>query len=291
MYTGRRLDEETGLYYYRARHYSPALKRFVQRDPLEYVDGPNPFAYVEGRPTAVVDPYGLFGGLPERDPGSEGGVGRMHTGQPGCGCGCSSTEPGDPTPQASEPDPYSEAVKEADAAESDAHAAREAARVDAENEKKALANRLGVGESEWPWATGVANGVMIGVFDWRRRFGGDEGGPPDSAPGDGSGPRTPGEDPEGYGRKAAEEEAAGPYGRPSDNRVNVVKEIERQLRNIRELDDELRRRSEIWLKARNELLRLLDEDKKRREPTTPSGGGSEPPTDPGDSPRPRRRAR
>jgi hypothetical protein len=71
----------------------------------------------------------------------------------------------------------------------------------------------------------------------------------------------------------------------------VVKEIERQLRNIRELDDELRRRSEIWLKARNELLRLLDEDKKRREPTTPSGGGSEPPTDPGDSPRPRRRAR
>jgi RHS repeat-associated protein len=59
MYTGRRLDEETGLYYYRARHYSPALKRFVQRDPLEYVDGPNAAAYVSNRPTASTDPTGL----------------------------------------------------------------------------------------------------------------------------------------------------------------------------------------------------------------------------------------
>jgi RHS repeat-associated protein len=59
MYTGRRLDEETGLYYYRARHYSPQLKRFVQRDPLEYVDGPNAYAYVRARPTVAMDPSGL----------------------------------------------------------------------------------------------------------------------------------------------------------------------------------------------------------------------------------------
>jgi RHS repeat-associated protein len=59
MYTGRRLDEETGLYYYRSRHYSPELKRFVQRDPLEYVDGPNALAYVRAAPTRYLDPSGL----------------------------------------------------------------------------------------------------------------------------------------------------------------------------------------------------------------------------------------
>ncbi|MFN3233155.1 MAG: RHS repeat-associated core domain-containing protein [Alphaproteobacteria bacterium] len=40
-YTGRRLDEETGLYYYRARYYSPALGRFLQTDPIGYADGMN----------------------------------------------------------------------------------------------------------------------------------------------------------------------------------------------------------------------------------------------------------
>jgi RHS repeat-associated protein len=57
-FTGRQYDEETGLYYYRARHYSPGLRRFVQRDPLEYVDGPNAFAYVCDRPVVCVDPLG-----------------------------------------------------------------------------------------------------------------------------------------------------------------------------------------------------------------------------------------
>ena len=58
-YTGRRLDEETGLYYYRARHYDPVAKRFIQRDPLEYVDGPNARGYVGGAPVARFDPLGL----------------------------------------------------------------------------------------------------------------------------------------------------------------------------------------------------------------------------------------
>jgi RHS repeat-associated protein len=35
-FTGRFLDEEAGLYYYRARYYDPATGRFLQRDPLGY---------------------------------------------------------------------------------------------------------------------------------------------------------------------------------------------------------------------------------------------------------------
>ena len=33
-YTGRELDSETGLYYYRARAYDPFIGRFQQDDPL-----------------------------------------------------------------------------------------------------------------------------------------------------------------------------------------------------------------------------------------------------------------
>jgi RHS repeat-associated protein len=36
MFTGREYDIETGLYYYRARYYSPGIGRFLQRDPLSW---------------------------------------------------------------------------------------------------------------------------------------------------------------------------------------------------------------------------------------------------------------
>ena len=38
-YTGRYLDNETGLWYFRARYFSDEMGRFISRDPLEYVDG------------------------------------------------------------------------------------------------------------------------------------------------------------------------------------------------------------------------------------------------------------
>ena len=58
-YTGRFHDVETGLYYYRARHYQPSLGRFVQRDPAGQVDGANPYQYGAGNPVARLDPRGL----------------------------------------------------------------------------------------------------------------------------------------------------------------------------------------------------------------------------------------
>ena len=58
-YTGRRLDTETGLYYYRARYYSASLGRFLQPDPAGFVDGLNLYAYVRNDPLNLVDPLGL----------------------------------------------------------------------------------------------------------------------------------------------------------------------------------------------------------------------------------------
>jgi len=60
LYTGRELDAETGLYYYRARYYHPHLGRFLTRDPLLYTAGDdNLYRYVADRPVAGIDPFGL----------------------------------------------------------------------------------------------------------------------------------------------------------------------------------------------------------------------------------------
>ena len=58
-FTGRRLDEETGLYYYRARYYSPKLGRFLQTDPLGYYDSTNLYQYCLNNPVNYLDPWGL----------------------------------------------------------------------------------------------------------------------------------------------------------------------------------------------------------------------------------------
>ena len=59
MFTGRRFDIETGLYYYRARYYNPHIGRFMQTDPVGYNDGINWYLYCNNNPLGRVDPSGL----------------------------------------------------------------------------------------------------------------------------------------------------------------------------------------------------------------------------------------
>ena len=57
-FTGRYLDKETGLWYFRYRYYSGSLGRFIGRDPVGYINGSslyNAYFAVHG-----TDPFGLW---------------------------------------------------------------------------------------------------------------------------------------------------------------------------------------------------------------------------------------
>jgi len=58
QFTGRENDGATGLYYFRARYYSPALQRFLSEDPAGFAGGLNLYAYVGGDPIGYTDPTG-----------------------------------------------------------------------------------------------------------------------------------------------------------------------------------------------------------------------------------------
>ncbi len=59
QFTGRENDS-TGLYFYRARYYSPTFQRFVSQDPSGFGPGDaNLYGYVRQRPSYKIDPFGL----------------------------------------------------------------------------------------------------------------------------------------------------------------------------------------------------------------------------------------
>jgi RHS repeat-associated protein len=63
-YTGREWDQDIGLYYYRARYYSPELGRFITEDPMGAGGGINLFAYTNNNPLRWTDPFGLIPKVP-----------------------------------------------------------------------------------------------------------------------------------------------------------------------------------------------------------------------------------
>ena len=60
QYTGQAWLPELGMYYYKARIYSPTLGRFLQTDRIGYQGGLNLYAYVDDDPINKTDPDGLL---------------------------------------------------------------------------------------------------------------------------------------------------------------------------------------------------------------------------------------
>jgi RHS repeat-associated protein len=54
--TGQRLDAETGLYYYKARHCDPETRQFLQTDPIGFDDQVNLYVFVGNDPVSHTDP-------------------------------------------------------------------------------------------------------------------------------------------------------------------------------------------------------------------------------------------
>ena len=53
------MTDANGLLHMRARYYNPYLARFVSEDPIGFAGGMNFYAYADGNPISLLDPFGL----------------------------------------------------------------------------------------------------------------------------------------------------------------------------------------------------------------------------------------
>jgi len=68
LFTARRYDPETILYFYRARYMEADTGRFTSHDPAGYDDGMSLYEYCRSNPINLVDPMGLMGCRPPAPP-------------------------------------------------------------------------------------------------------------------------------------------------------------------------------------------------------------------------------
>lgn len=59
-YSGKRVDDETGLVFFGRRYYSPEMGRWLTPDPAGFCDGPNLYLFAKNNPIQNRDAYGLF---------------------------------------------------------------------------------------------------------------------------------------------------------------------------------------------------------------------------------------
>jgi len=91
QFTGRENDG-TGLYYYRARYYSPKFQRFTSQDPIGFSSGgPNLYAYGSNNPLTYFDPLGLFD-VPSAAPGPTATPGPSEPAPSGSTCASSPSD-------------------------------------------------------------------------------------------------------------------------------------------------------------------------------------------------------
>jgi RHS repeat-associated protein len=65
LYNGRYgvQTDPNGLLYMRARYYNPYICRFLNPDPVGFAGGLNFYAFADGNPISLTDPYGLWAGV------------------------------------------------------------------------------------------------------------------------------------------------------------------------------------------------------------------------------------